>query len=263
MHLVSGNNNIFIGYSTQPNISTGSSNQLNIGNWIYGNNGNIGIGVANPTSKLDVAGNIKTNAFTFDGNDDSWLRLRDGDNGAYKDFAVNQLWTNNNAYVMGNVGIGTNAPTQKLDVNGNIRFNDVLSTPGRMHITGGEYLYMLNTNGAIVSKAWGGNGNMNIEGDSITAGDIISYGDTNKWIFHTPDDGRTMMYIAPEITGAWAWGNSMRLASNGNVGIGGIDPTVKLDVNGTIRIRGGSPADGKVLMSDADGNARWDTPTTG
>lgn len=36
------------------------NNQLNIGNWIYGANGNIGIGTsAIGTAKLEVAGQIK------------------------------------------------------------------------------------------------------------------------------------------------------------------------------------------------------------
>lgn len=53
-NLISWNSNIFIWYNVQPNIGTGSSNQLNIGNWIYGNAGNIGIWVAAPGYKLDV-----------------------------------------------------------------------------------------------------------------------------------------------------------------------------------------------------------------
>jgi len=52
-NLTSGDNNIFIGNSVQPNVSNTASNQLNIGNWIYGNNGQIGIGstavAKNPT----------------------------------------------------------------------------------------------------------------------------------------------------------------------------------------------------------------------
>jgi len=56
--LTAGDNNIFIGYNTQPNISNTGSNQLNIGNWIYGNGGNIGVGVTAPTEKLDVNGDI-------------------------------------------------------------------------------------------------------------------------------------------------------------------------------------------------------------
>lgn len=39
-------------------VSTGS-NQLNIGDWIYGNGGNVGIGTSTVTAKLDVNGTFK------------------------------------------------------------------------------------------------------------------------------------------------------------------------------------------------------------
>lgn len=42
-----------------------------------------------------------------------------------------------------------------------------------------------------------------------------------------------------------------------HVGIGTNSPTAPLDVNGTVRIRGGNPAEGAVLTSDANGNASW------
>ena len=59
-NLTNGDNNIFIGYNTQPNISNTGSNQLNIGNWIYGNNGKIGINVASPTANAHLAGGSAT-----------------------------------------------------------------------------------------------------------------------------------------------------------------------------------------------------------
>jgi hypothetical protein len=49
--------------------------------------------------------------------------------------------------------------------------------------------------------------------------------------------------------------------STGNVGINTTSPTTTLDINGQIRVRGGAPANGKVLTSDANGNATWQTPT--
>ena len=48
-----------------------------------------------------------------------------------------------------------------------------------------------------------------------------------------------------------------------NVGIGTTTPTAPLDVSGTVRIRGGSPAAGKVLTSDANGNGSWQSNTSG
>jgi len=45
----------------------------------------------------------------------------------------------------------------------------------------------------------------------------------------------------------------------GNVGIGTITPEQRLDVDGQVRIRGGNPGVGKVLTSDANGNATWES----
>ncbi|WP_395061557.1 tail fiber domain-containing protein [Flavobacterium sp.] len=50
-------------------------------------------------------------------------------------------------------------------------------------------------------------------------------------------------------------------ATNGRVGIGITTPSTNLDVNGQIKISGGSPAAGKVLVSDAVGLATWIAPT--
>jgi hypothetical protein len=48
-----------------PNATT--SNQLSIGNWIYGSDGNIGTGVVAPSYKLQVAGKIRAVDVYFSG----------------------------------------------------------------------------------------------------------------------------------------------------------------------------------------------------
>ncbi|QDH77673.1 hypothetical protein FKX85_00870 [Echinicola soli] len=55
-----GDNNIVIGNGTEVAPAPGLSiNQLNIGNWIYGDDGVIGIGTTAPKSRLDVNGYVK------------------------------------------------------------------------------------------------------------------------------------------------------------------------------------------------------------
>jgi len=64
--LTTGSNNIFLGANVQPNIAITASNQLNIGNWIYGNNGSIGIGVAAPLAKFHVNGTVRFEGLSLD-----------------------------------------------------------------------------------------------------------------------------------------------------------------------------------------------------
>ena len=51
--------------------------------------------------------------------------------------------------------------------------------------------------------------------------------------------------------------------NSGNVGIGTTNPGAKLEVNGAVKITDGSQAAGKVLTSDANGLASWQTVATG
>ncbi|MBL7764630.1 MAG: hypothetical protein JNJ58_00930 [Chitinophagaceae bacterium] len=59
--------------------------------------------------------------------------------------------------------------------------------------------------------------------------------------------------------------NTPRLTidASGNVGIGTTIPVSKLDINGQVKITGGSPGTGKVLTSDANGLASWAVPSGG
>jgi uncharacterized protein (TIGR02145 family) len=51
--------------------------------------------------------------------------------------------------------------------------------------------------------------------------------------------------------------NAMTVLKNGNIGIGVSEPDTKLEISGQIKITGGSPETNKVLTSDANGLASW------
>ncbi|MCX5328341.1 hypothetical protein [Streptomyces sp. NBC_00140] len=45
-----------------------------------------------------------------------------------------------------------------------------IQSEGRLHITGGELLYLLNHDGVVIGTAWGGNGNLTVEGRQLKIG---------------------------------------------------------------------------------------------
>ncbi|MBX3101503.1 MAG: tail fiber domain-containing protein [Bacteroidetes bacterium] len=60
-----------------------------------------------------------------------------------------------------------------------------------------------------------------------------------------------------------AWANLSINTAGGNVGIGTNAPSAKLHVIGNLRLEDGTQAAGRVLTSDASGNAAWQTPAGG
>lgn len=73
----------------------------------------VGIGTLNPKWRLDVTGPVNASEYRING---ALVNFSGGTN----------PWTisgSNISYTTGNVGIGTASPTQKLDVNGNLKLN--------------------------------------------------------------------------------------------------------------------------------------------
>jgi hypothetical protein len=100
----------------------------------------------------------------------------------------------------GNVGIGTNAPTAKLDVaGGEIRIDSgqTIRGRGRLHIMGTELLYLLNTSGGVIGREWGGNGNLQVQG--------------NITLVNTASNITNFCSVRPVSWGCGTWGRPMAL----------------------------------------------------
>lgn len=128
----------------------------------------------------------------------------------------------------GNVGIGLNDPDEQLTVLSTVKIRANNSQGG---------------NGIVFQEApYVGNGNWHLE--AYAAG----FPAANKLRVYNDRTGLTQLSIM----------------DNGNVGIGDFQywegAQAKLDVKGNVKIADGTEGAGKVLTSDANGNASWTTP---
>ena len=164
---------------------------------------------------------------------------------SFGNYAVN---TSSDLFVLGNVGVGTTAPTANLHISS----ITASVTQDMLKITTGT------ASDVFVVK---GSGNVGIGTTSpIYKADI--YGDARV-------QGQGIFTGTMTVLGANGL-YGMTVSSNvalagvlytgfGNVGIGTAAPGSKLEVNGQIKITGGSPGSGKVLVSDSSGLATWQT----
>jgi hypothetical protein len=153
----------------------------------------------------------------------------------------------------GNIGIGVSNPTAKFHVN-----NDV---------SGSDSSFVITTSGKVGIGTSNPNSHLTIRGgigSSIDSSHLLLY---NKYyVFGSPqlklystNNSTTGSYGIQALKAGVGSGNLIINETGGNVGIGSTSPTAKLDVNGTVKITDGSQGSGKVLTSDASGNASWQT----
>ncbi len=186
--------------------------------------GNVGIGTDSPSEDLHIR-RSRASLSVENTNPSDWSFIRIQGSGAnfwdiaqygdndYLEFRPRGGSTSGRVVIKqsGNVGIGTTDPVYKLDVSGDIQANS-----GWVRVVGAGGLYF---------ESYGGGFHMS-DGSWIR-----TYG--NKNFYHNTGIMRTdgELRVGPG-------GNRLRVASNGNVGIGTTDPGVyKLAVNGNVRAK--------------------------
>lgn len=157
---------------------TGSVNNYDA---IFNGGGNVGIGTISPAHKLEVSGTTKTtNLQVTSGATNGYVLQSDGTgNGSWVNPATlsNGNWTTTGSdqfsAVSGNVGIGTSAPSQKLEVSGTTKTTSLQVTNGAS--SGYVFQTDANGNGSWVNPITLQNGNWTINGSnqySAVSGDI-------------------------------------------------------------------------------------------
>ncbi len=263
--------------------------------------GNVGIGTSTPTAKLHVDGTVKIGAYILPSTDGSPDQILSTDGSGTVSWTTadrgSSVWTGGDGivYFEGDVGIGNTDPSTALDVTGTVNMTALSIGGTPVTATAAELNFVDGVTSAIQTQfdakaptagptftgsvtmpgtgIWNSSGNVGIGTVSPTQklqvnGDILARGTS----FFPPGDtatvylGDTNHYIRSIVGGGLRIGTSgasdaISLVENtGNVGIGTTAPGAKLDVNGQVKITGGTPGAGKVLTSDAAGLASWATP---
>lgn len=176
------------------------------------NNGNgfNGPGTSNVEIRANAAG--PQNAGNAGGRMSFWTTAV-GSTGSSQRMIINEV---------GNVGINTSdTPSQRLDVNGNVRFRNV---PEETTLTGTDRIMVLGSDGTgkkvsvstLQSTSVTANSGLTKTGDNIQLGGVLTQ-DTN---IGTGTDGYNITF-----------------GGSGNMGVGNLSPTQKLDVSGNVRFR--------------------------
>jgi hypothetical protein len=214
------------------NNNSGSNNSLQISEdglntrFMVAVGGNIGIGTNSPDTLLHIYQSAETidDGIKITGSTSSvsgriymnggYLHIDNATAGADTGFTLDDT---------GNVGIGTNAPGEKLDVNGDVRVRGSGSTMAGATI-GNASLLVGSTSAGI----------------GIDSNEIFAVGDS----LYIGSETHTIVRVgATEVA---------RFEISGNVGIGTDDPQFKLDVAGNVRL--GNPSGGSTVeIADVTG----------
>jgi len=247
--------------------------------------GNVGIGTAAPTQKLDVNGNaeigptdnesmvignmsysgwsgIANKNFASAGN---YALLQSGSSGRLlinRPSGEQMEFRENNSTQMiiksgGNVGIGTAAPNNPLDVNGNgdirgqLRVGNSDNNPSTIFLRAGDTGDPNDSECVIETRLYSGNENTEL---LLFKGNDVASGTGADRIRLRAAEIAFDTYSSAT-TDREAENIRMTINQNGNVGIGTNNPSNKLEVNGTFNVTGNNGFSGSVVAFAGERNS--------
>lgn len=232
-----------------------------LGRFLITNGGNIGMSFyKGGITKLKFHADYTTENVGIGGNSDPIARIH-GNNtdGATMDL---RLTNNTTGHLVGD-GLEISAVGTAANITNKENNSLSLGTnnTARMSILGSGFIGVNNAAPAALlhlkGNSNGFNAGIRLEDDGSTEyGDILC--GQEGLIYRSASTGNDHLFLTSTFGSVSS--PAMAIKDNGNVGIGVLSPTAKLEVGGQVKITGGTPGTSKVLTSDATGLATWNTP---
>ena len=211
---------------------TGADKNVDLGNnnftvdtnalFVDSNTGHVGIGTSSPQNELNVIGDINATGLIY-GNGSQLTGISAG------------LWSESGSdiyYNGGDVGIGTSIPSKNLEIYFERSSADVLSN--------GDQGVLIKNNDTVPNNF------VNLDFEAAGAEGRIAYKqlsvDNGEFHFITEDTG--------------GWDSRMVIQSDGDVGIGTVSPSERLEVNGTAKITGSMLIGDTNITTESNGDVQ-------